>query len=110
MNYCPHCGATIQDDQKICIECGKKIGQEEKKEGFFGYFFCAILAVLLPIFGLILYVPIRTNKPKTAKFLLIMSIVFLIIWILMIVLIAWIGLSILFGIFTPQTEMIPILI
>jgi len=106
MNYCPHCGASVQDDQKICIECGKKIDKETKKEGFFGYIFSLIVAIFLPILGLIIYTAIRRKRPRTGKFLLVTSIISLILWILTILFFIWFGLSILIGIFTPQTDMI----
>ncbi len=109
-NYCPHCGAAVTEDQKICIECGKKLVPDAKKEGFFGYLFTTIVAVILPIIGMIIYIPLRKGRPRTARYLLIMSIIFLILWILIILFFIWFGLSILIGIFTPQTDMILFLI
>jgi len=85
MQYCQHCGAQVTEDQKVCLECGKSLKEPEKREGFFGYLFYGLIAILLPILGFFLYIAIRIKRPKTSRFVLITSIVSLIIWILLII-------------------------
>ena len=107
MPFCPNCGAQVTDDQKLCLECGKPIKQEKpKREGFLGYFLMGIITIFLPIIGLIYVALFRGKKPRTTHFILVESIIFLIIWVLIILAFAAFWLQLLVAIFTPSTEMI----
>lgn len=84
MPYCPHCGAVIQEDQKICIECNKPVNQpEHKREGFFGYFFGLLFGIFLPLFGLVLAILYKAKRPRTSRFTLIFSIIGFVLWVLL---------------------------
>lgn len=84
MPYCPHCGAVIQEDQKICIECNKAVNQpDHKREGFFGYFFGLLFGIFQPLLGLILALLFKDKRPRTSRFTLVLSIIGFILWVLL---------------------------
>lgn len=94
--YCPNCGEELVDDAKFCKSCGTNLENRQappKKEEYTvpvvesdhkiaiiaGY----VLAILMPLFGLIMSVYLWTrtseNAKKHAKYILIVSIA---IWFL----------------------------
>ncbi len=99
MPNCPKCGALVTVDQVKCIECGTKLIEKPKREGFFGYFFSGIFALLIPLLGFIIFLSQRVRKPKTSRFTLIMTILGFIVWVLLILLAGYIFMGILEGIF-----------
>lgn len=89
--YCPNCGEELVDDAKFCKSCGTNLENRQappKKEEYTvpvvesdhkiaiiaGY----VLAILMPLFGLIMSVYLWTrtseNAKKHAKYILIVSI------------------------------------
>ena len=89
MPFCPECGATVTDDQLSCPSCGKPLIAKEKKEGFFGYLIYGIIAFFIPILGYILAALMKISRPKTRKFVLIISTIGLVLYIVLILLIVY---------------------
>lgn len=94
--YCPNCGEELVDDAKFCKSCGTNLENRQappKKEEYTvpvvesdhklaiiaGY----ALAILMPLFGLIMSVYLLTrnseNAKKHGKYIIVLSII---IWIL----------------------------
>ena len=67
---CPHCGAKIDDQAKICIECGRRIDTKNikidniKKESTF---LPGLVSFIFPLLGFILFFVFRDTKKATAK-------------------------------------------
>ena len=105
--YCKKCGKELDDSYKCCPFCGAMVNEEEnypqntvatnnkvasQDSGSIGW---AFLGFFIPLIGLILYLVWHDNKPKTAKKCgvgaligVISSIVFTILWMVIIFVIA----------------------
>ncbi|MFW5889260.1 MAG: zinc ribbon domain-containing protein [Bacillota bacterium] len=71
MPYCPNCGNPVEEDQDVCLTCGKKLKKTEvdfssstKDTGDFGW---GLLGFCIPIVGLILYLVWKDGQPNNAK-------------------------------------------
>jgi len=65
MKYCQHCGAEANENQDVCLSCGKAIKQTAANDtGGFGWGF---LGFCLPLVGLILYLVWKSDRPKNAR-------------------------------------------
>ena len=68
MAFCRNCGAEINDEAVVCVNCGvaveipKTTKADDKKSGGF-----AFLCFLFPILGLILYLVWKEDYPLKAK-------------------------------------------
>ena len=69
MKFCQSCGAEINDNAVVCVKCGcsiKPVNQVEKVDDTVSVGL-VILAVLIPIFGVI-YWPVKAKtRPRCAK-------------------------------------------
>lgn len=64
--YCTHCGNEIPKEAYVCPKCGVKVKESEDKPSI-GF---NILALLIPIVGLILYFTWKDKTPNKAKSIL----------------------------------------
>lgn len=81
--YCKHCGTELEDNSKFCPECGKiqetnglvknEVNVETKKDSVNVLWF--IIAILLPIIGVLAGLIFIAQKKKNAVALLVLSIV-----------------------------------
>jgi uncharacterized membrane protein YvbJ len=82
--YCKHCGTELEDNSKFCHECGKiqetngfveneVLKMETKKNSVNVFWF--IIAILLPIIGVLAGLIFIAQKKKNAVALLVLSIV-----------------------------------
>ncbi|HPJ24482.1 MAG TPA: hypothetical protein PK113_06170 [Bacillota bacterium] len=69
-------------------------------EGFFGFIFAGIIAIFMPLLGIVLALLMRNSRPHTSKFTMVLSIMSLVVWILIIALFWTIFWGILVGIFS----------
>lgn len=68
---CYNCKNEINDNEKFCHNCGKKVGlSDDKGSGWY-----LVLALFFPLIGIILYIIYHKDKPNTGKKLLIGSII-----------------------------------
>ena len=72
MKYCSKCGAEINDEAVVCVKCGCTVNQESAIKGVSEVddsvsAGLVILAVLIPLFGII-YWPVKAKiRPRCAK-------------------------------------------
>lgn len=98
MNYCPHCGAKVNEDQDVCLSCGKQLKQHQtlniEDDGGFAW---SLLGFFVPLLGLILGLIWKADRPNTSHALIkgaIIGIVLPFVLVLIITIIAVIvGLS-----------------
>ncbi|MCF7923756.1 MAG: zinc ribbon domain-containing protein [Candidatus Izimaplasma sp.] len=71
MPYCSNCGNPVTEEQDVCLACGKKLTNSEKKSvsnvsdtGGFGW---GLLGFCIPIVGLILFIVWKEDQPNNAK-------------------------------------------
>ena len=66
MKYCQSCGAEVNENAAVCVKCGCSIQQEKKVDGSASVGL-VILAVLIPLFGII-YWPVKAkDRPNCAR-------------------------------------------
>lgn len=69
MKYCQNCGAEINDNAVVCVKCGCSAKPENQMAEVDDTVSVGlvILAVLIPLFGII-YWPVKAkSRPKCAK-------------------------------------------
>lgn len=73
MAFCPNCGSEVNDEQDVCLSCGKAIKNNGNvnqvvvdQDAPVG---CGIglVSFLFPIVGLVLYLVWMNSNPKAAK-------------------------------------------
>ncbi len=68
MKYCSNCGAQLNENQEVCLQCGKVVSETkltaQNDTGGFGW---GLLGFCIPIVGLILYLIWKDEKPLTAS-------------------------------------------
>ncbi len=69
MNYCPDCGEKLNEDQDVCLNCGKNLTLIKKNvdTNESGTIIYGILGFIMPVLGLILYLALKNTKPKSSK-------------------------------------------
>lgn len=73
MKYCSYCGSKINENQEVCLNCGKilnipeKVQSTDKDEGIVALILCAIIGLFFPIIGAILYYILKNSYPKCAR-------------------------------------------
>lgn len=66
MKYCSSCGAEVNDNAVVCLKCGCAIQQQPQVDESVSVGL-VILAVLIPLFGII-YWPVKAKeRPKCAR-------------------------------------------
>ena len=66
MKYCQSCGAEVNENAAVCVKCGCSIQQEKKIDDSVSVGL-VILAVLIPLFGII-YWPVKAkDRPNCAR-------------------------------------------
>ena len=68
MKYCDKCGCKLPDNSNFCPNCGKNFnyyGAEETSDST--VIICAIVGLLFPLVGAILYYVFKNSKPRAAK-------------------------------------------
>lgn len=61
--FCRYCGKEINDNAVICVNCGCVVNTEEDKINIG----LCILALIIPLFGIIFFGVKYKNTPKSAK-------------------------------------------
>lgn len=70
MAYCPNCGKEVNENQDVCLNCGRSLNFAQKKlvvqeEGStIGY---AVLGFVMPVVGLVLFLIWLETKPKASR-------------------------------------------
>lgn len=71
MRYCNNCGKGTNDESNFCPNCGQsffKNGANNLNKGSTGtVIVCAIVGLLFPIIGAILYYALKSTDEKAAK-------------------------------------------
>ena len=68
MAYCRNCGAKLEDDQEVCLICGKADKNNFATSSIdTGGLEWGVLGFFIPFAGLVLYLIWREEKPKTAR-------------------------------------------
>ncbi|MDO4757369.1 MAG: zinc-ribbon domain-containing protein [Parabacteroides sp.] len=88
MKYCQHCGAEVNENAVVCVKCGCSIQQANnapaKEVDNSVSAGLVILAVLIPLFGII-YWPVKAKeRPKCARACGIAAIISWVVYILFI--------------------------
>lgn len=71
MKYCTHCGAEIDDNAVICLNCGCAVNQP--RQPLYAYtddsvsVGLVILSVLIPLFGIIYWAVKSKECPKRSR-------------------------------------------
>lgn len=105
--HCPHCGAELDSRENYCNVCGKELQEQRKREGILGYLILGFIALFPPL-GFFEWILFRHTRPKTSKFVLILSFIATIFWVLLMLLLVVIGVGILEGIFDSFNDSIVI--
>lgn len=66
MRYCAKCGNELIEDSNFCPNCGKSV-YNDNSENSISVILCAIVGLLFPIIGAILYYVLRKTDYKAAK-------------------------------------------
>lgn len=66
MKYCDKCGSELMNDSKFCSSCGKNLNSNIQ-ENSTSVVICAIVGLLFPIIGAILYYVLKKTDIKAAK-------------------------------------------
>jgi uncharacterized membrane protein YvbJ len=99
--YCPHCGASIHENSKNCIECGKRVTREKAINTHNELTFLpGVLSFILPLLGFILYLVLKDTRSFTSKACLKGAIVGLVFYLIIGVLFFLFWFFVLIGIFT----------
>lgn len=71
MKYCSNCGNELNNDQDVCLKCGKSVNMSNNGQktnandtGSFGW---GLLGFCIPIVGLILFLVWNDSQPLNAK-------------------------------------------
>ncbi len=69
MKYCSNCGTQLNENQEVCLQCGKVVGGGNKQVvgNDTGGFAFGLLGFCVPIIGLILFLIWKDEKPLSAK-------------------------------------------
>lgn len=70
--YCKNCGAEIDKNAYVCPKCGVKVTEVKQDTPSVGF---NILALVIPIAGLILYFTWKDETPNKAKSVLTCAII-----------------------------------
>lgn len=70
--FCPYCGKKMEDNQEVCLSCGKYVKNASKSSSNGGgvddgNFVWGLIGFLVPIVGAVLYFMWKEQKPKNAK-------------------------------------------
>ena len=66
--YCTECGAKLEENSDVCLNCGKVIKNTQPEVTESGSTFAwGILGFFIPLVGLILFFVLNNTKPKAAK-------------------------------------------
>ncbi|MBU1145527.1 MAG: zinc ribbon domain-containing protein [Firmicutes bacterium] len=67
--FCSNCGSPVNEDQDVCLKCGKSLNTvskktyvEEDSTAIYG-----VLGFFVPLVGLILFLLWQDERPKAAK-------------------------------------------
>ncbi len=66
MKYCDKCGNRIIDDSNFCSNCGKNINLVNQGSST-SIVICAIVGLIFPIIGAIMYYVLKKTDIKAAK-------------------------------------------
>lgn len=66
MKYCDKCGNELLDNSNFCSNCGKNFNSNVQ-ENSTSVVICAIIGLLFPIIGAILYYVLKKTDIKAAK-------------------------------------------
>lgn len=66
MKYCDKCGQKLADNSKFCPNCGKRFNCSNQENNT-TVIICAIVGLLFPLIGAILYYVFKNSDIKAAK-------------------------------------------
>lgn len=75
--FCRYCGNEIRDEAVVCIHCGCPTNSEVEDKVSVGL---CILAVIIPLFGLVYWAIKLKEKPKNAKAIGLCALIAAIVW------------------------------
>jgi uncharacterized membrane protein YvbJ len=70
MPFCSNCGKEVNEDQDVCLSCGKSLNNRIHKKAYeetgstTGY---AVLGFFVPIVGLLLYLLWKEERPRASS-------------------------------------------
>ena len=69
MKYCDKCGCKLPGNANFCPNCGKSFNDydDDEETSDSAVIICAIVGLLLPLVGAILYYVFKNSKPRAAK-------------------------------------------
>jgi len=68
MPYCPNCGTQVNENQDVCLNCGKTLKSVFNVNiNDTGGFVWGLLGFFVPLAGLVIYLLWKDEKPRTAK-------------------------------------------
>lgn len=71
MKYCSGCGSELKENSKFCSSCGKQFSFSndpiQTKENSISVIVCAIVGLLFPLIGAVLYYVLKKSDLKAAK-------------------------------------------
>ncbi len=64
--YCKKCGAKLNEDNAFCPQCGNKLINNTDETDITNII-CAVIGLIIPIVGAVLYYVFKKTNPKAAK-------------------------------------------
>lgn len=71
MKYCSNCGKQVNDEDKICMHCGSKVGKSQSTQPDSAGILSLLVSFLIPLFGLLVYGANHVVYPKKSRSCLI---------------------------------------
>ena len=66
MKYCDKCGSELKENSNFCPNCGKKFNSNVQGNST-SAIVCAIVGLLFPVIGAVLYYVLKNTDIKAAK-------------------------------------------
>lgn len=67
MQYCPYCGAPVDPNADVCLQCGHMLKKQGSTPTDDGSTLWLVLGLFVPMAGLILWLLWKDSAPKNAK-------------------------------------------
>ncbi len=67
MQYCPYCGAPINPNADVCLQCGHMLKKQNSTPTDDGSIIWLLIGLFVPVAGLVLWLTWKDSAPKNAK-------------------------------------------
>lgn len=67
MQYCPYCGAPVNPNADVCLQCGHMLKKQGSSPVDDGSVIWLLIGLFVPVAGLVLWLTWKDSAPKNAK-------------------------------------------